>query len=349
MPTLLDRYRTWRAFHRRDPALALLFAEWPWADGSEARLPGLLAPCRLPAGLLEAWLAQPGSGSAEAAARAGDHAGRPRLLLLGLAGRLAAKAGDEAAARQHFEAVDREAPRERWAYLALNHLLLPGPGHVRRLAEIVERRGAESYVEIGVSRGDSLLAVKPGRIAVGIDPRPRLAAAPPPGVRVFRETSDAFFARHDLAEVLGAPGFDVAFIDGLHLSEQALRDVGNLERQSGPRSLLLLHDTLPVTPGAASRRPMGPDWSGDVWKVIACLRRFRPDLDIVTLRAPPSGLTAVSRLDRSWDWTPARLAEMQSAMAALPDAPDWPLLLRETAAVANDDASLARLAGTISR
>jgi hypothetical protein len=38
-------------------------------------------------------------------------------------------------------------------------------------------------------------------------------------------------------------------------------------------------------------------WAGDVWKVLAILRRYRPDLTITTFDAAPTGLVAVSNLD----------------------------------------------------
>jgi hypothetical protein len=40
-------------------------------------------------------------------------------------------------------------------------------------------------------------------------------------------------------------------------------------------------------------------WTGDVWKIIPCLREFRPDLRITTLGAAPSGLGVIQGLDPS--------------------------------------------------
>ena len=48
---------------------------------------------------------------------------------------------------------------------------------------------------------------------------------------IYELTSDEFFARYDLSELLGGP-VELAFIDGLHLFEQVLRDFVNLERHS---------------------------------------------------------------------------------------------------------------------
>ncbi len=32
--------------------------------------------------------------------------------------------------------------------------------------------------------------------------------------------------------------------------------------------------------------------TGDVWKVVRCLREYRPDLDVFTIATAPTGLTA---------------------------------------------------------
>src|SRR5207249_2239032 len=95
----------------------------------------------------------------------------------------------------------------------------------------------------------------------------------------YRLTSDEFFARHDLGEILGRP-VDFAFIDGWHLFEFALRDFMNLERFCTDRPLIALHDCLPRPREIAAREktPQGIAWAGDVWKLILCLADFRPDL-----------------------------------------------------------------------
>jgi hypothetical protein len=36
-----------------------------------------------------------------------------------------------------------------------------------------------------------------------------------------------------------------------------------------------------------------------VWKLVPCLKHYRPDLDVFTIPAPPTGLTVVVGLDPS--------------------------------------------------
>jgi hypothetical protein len=81
----------------------------------------------------------------------------------------------------------------------------------------------------------------------------------------------------------------VAFIDGLHLFEQVLRDFVNLERHSDPDTVIVLHDCLPLDELTASRERTTDFFSGDVWKAVLALRRRRPDLEMVTVPAPPDG------------------------------------------------------------
>ena len=99
--------------------------------------------------------------------------------------------------------------------------------------------------------------------------------------------------------MLGAPTFDLAFIDGLHLWEQALRDFIHLERFARPDSVVMLHDCLPLDEVSAERVRTTHFYSGDVWKLAACLRRHRPELAMVTVRAGPTGLTLVTGLQPS--------------------------------------------------
>lgn len=174
---------------------------------------------------------------------------------------------------------------------------LPGPGYRAVLIWIHQTLRPSTYVEIGVQYGESIIAAHPEAVRVAIDPEPMLKA-PLPGLQLFTMTSDEFFARHDLARVLGRDHFDLAFIDGLHLFEQALLDFINLERFAGPDSVIVLHDCLPLDAVTAARTRTTEFYSGDVWKLTLCLRRERPDLRMVSIPTAPTGLCIVSGLDR---------------------------------------------------
>ncbi len=100
-----------------------------------------------------------------------------------------------------------------------------------------------------------------------------------------------------LSDLLHAPTFDLAFIDGLHLFEQALRDFINLEKSASPQSIVMLHDCLPLDAVTADRTRTTHFYSGDVWKLTMCLKVHRPDLKMKMIRTGPTGLCLVSRLD----------------------------------------------------
>jgi len=98
-------------------------------------------------------------------------------------------------------------------------------------------------------------------------------------------------------KLLAGRPLSVAFIDGLHLYEQALKDFINLERYCGPRSVIMFHDTVPLDEATQSRARNTDFHTGDVWKTVLCLKHYRPDLDVFTIATPWSGLTVVTGLD----------------------------------------------------
>ena len=81
----------------------------------------------------------------------------------------------------------------------------------------------------------------------------------------------------------------------------------NVERCGTAQSIVLIHDVVPPDIYMASRdrlddfrrarssHPMW--WTGDVWKVISVLQKYRPDLTLDVFDASPSGLAMVQGLD----------------------------------------------------
>jgi Methyltransferase domain len=154
------------------------------------------------------------------------------------------------------------------------------------------------YVETGVSQGGSMALLLPGTRAVGIDPEPKVDRPIPRSASIYPMPSDEFFERHDLSALLGGPA-DVAFIDGMHLFEYALRDLINIERHCSSGSVVLVHDCYPQDEVTAARERTTRRWSGDIWKLILCLREYRPELRLATLDVAPTGLGVITGLDPS--------------------------------------------------
>jgi len=196
-------------------------------------------------------------------------------------------------------------PKARHLQFAIHSVTLqlrfPGPDYLKWLEWLHATLTPKSYVEIGVESGESLQNARPPTRAIGIDPALRIVNTVQVWAKLFNLPSDDFFLQHNLAEVLGAENFDLAFIDGLHTFDQALKDFINLERFSTPASVVLFHDILPHIPLTAQREPASELWLGDTWKAIAILLKYRPDLHIFTIPASPSGLAVVTNLDRGND------------------------------------------------
>jgi Methyltransferase domain len=176
-------------------------------------------------------------------------------------------------------------------------LTLPGEVYYDVLARIHAYLRPASYLEIGVARGESLARVLPETQVVGVDPAPQLATPPTPRQRIIAATSDDFFAQQDVRALFGGRALDMAFIDGMHRFEYALRDFINVERCCAPHSVILMHDCYPLDARTAQREQRTRFWSGDIWRLVLLLREQRPDLVVRTIATPATGLGIVLNPD----------------------------------------------------
>jgi hypothetical protein len=183
------------------------------------------------------------------------------------------------------------------AYSLMSRLSLPGEDYFEVLGRVHRYVQPRTYLEIGVSRGRSLARVLPQTQVLGIDPQPRLDGPLGANQRIFLETSDEFFARHDVRAELGGRPVDMAFIDGMHRFEYALRDFISVERVCARSSVILLHDCYPLDARTAQREQTTRFWSGDIWRLLLLLRTCRPDLLVHTIATPPTGLGIVLQPD----------------------------------------------------
>lgn len=161
------------------------------------------------------------------------------------------------------------------------------------LAGLHETLAPSTYLEVGVGNGHSLAV---GRCrAVGIDPAPSVTVDLPETAEVVESTADDAFAA-GVADRLGGP-IDLAFIDGLHLFEFALRDFINIERKAAPASVIVFSSAFPNHPDQGRRTRCTRIWTGDVWQIAAALRHWRPDLLLVAIDTAPAGSLLVAGLD----------------------------------------------------
>lgn len=178
------------------------------------------------------------------------------------------------------------------------------------------------YLEIGVAHGDSLAVAGEDTFCIGVDPEPCLPARIASSCVIEASTSDDFFAGNRPRELLGGRRIDLAFIDGLHLFEYALRDYMAVEALSGEDSLIAIHDVLPRDEVTAARVRTTDFWTGDVWKLLPCLLDCRPDLEITLIDSPPSGLALVRRLSPQDGTLAARYQEILERYGSL-EFSDW--------------------------
>ena len=204
----------------------------------------------------------------------------------------------QGAAQRCEEAIARSTgdPGRQMMHL-LAKLRLPGPASYEVLATIHNWLRPRTYVEIGVETGTSLMLAPPGTRVIGVDPAPAITRPLPPDTTVYAEKSDDFFANRDVRGLLGGQPVELAFIDGMHQFEFVLRDFMNLERHCTAGSTILLDDCIPLDRRSASRDRTTEFWTGDVWRVIPALKKYRPDLRIHTIAASPTGLGVVRGLD----------------------------------------------------
>lgn len=185
------------------------------------------------------------------------------------------------------------------AHLLLANIGMPGPDYFELLSRIHHYLRPVNYLEIGVMNGDSLKLVMDGTKAVGIDPDPQISFPLGKNTKVFTMTSDDFFASGLTEEEFGCEPVQLAFVDGMHVFEYALRDFINIEKRGCRGTVVLFHDCYPLDEITSLSERMTLFWTGDVWKIIVCLKKYRPDLKIDVIKTGPSGLGVVTGLDPS--------------------------------------------------
>jgi len=150
----------------------------------------------------------------------------------------------------------------------------------------LDRFASPRYLEIGIFDGLVFTKVK-AATKVAVDPHIRVsklrrALLTARSGAIFLEVpSDEYFASLD-----ADTKFDVIFVDGLHLYEQALRDTENSLAHLADGGVVLIHDCNPPAAAVANRDPGAATaaghvaWCGDVWKAVVHLRATRPDLSV---------------------------------------------------------------------
>jgi|TARA_B110000263_G_scaffold161487_1_gene140391 tetratricopeptide (TPR) repeat protein len=211
----------------------------------------------------------------------------------------------EAASKAGFSGPKFVSSSERMlspaALRAKGKIFQANDGNYLHFLRALHRNVYEGYFEIGTRTGDSLVLSQSPSIA--IDPFFQLNENPIGNkdfCLMFQETSDSFFENR-LPKLSGLK-CQLAFIDGMHLFEYALKDFINLAKISSEKALFLFHDPIPWTFKMATRNneTLGRNeaWTGDIWKLVHILIDAGMKDNINLLGSAPSGLLAVLNPDK---------------------------------------------------
>ena len=149
---------------------------------------------------------------------------------------------------------------------------------------IIKAKGYKSYLEIGVNEGMNFDFIDiPHK--VGNDPF---------WSSDYRMPSDQYFAENPDHR------YDLIFIDGLHIYEQALRDLQNSLKILNPGGMIVMHDCRPMEAYQATdvRIGEGSIWLGTVWKAVLHARLTKlADISVIGIETGIGIITKRSEVE----------------------------------------------------
>ena len=152
-------------------------------------------------------------------------------------------------------------------YKKLNYDWSKYPSRTEILQEIINFKRYSKYLEIGCDQDENFSKIKILE-KVGVDPK---------SGGTHRMTSDEFFLNNNQK-------FDIIYIDGLHVYEQAIKDIKNSINFLNKDGIIILHDCLPKKIWNQIVPQMYGHWNGDVWKAIVEARTWK-DVDTFSIIA----------------------------------------------------------------
>ena len=169
----------------------------------------------------------------------------------------------------------------------------------------IKKNNYLNYLEIGVRDPNSCFNKVKAAHKDGVDPDPFGWGIAPPdplyykiknenlqhlvdkstGNKIYRKpeinypvTSDDFF---ELLKDNPEIKYDIIFIDGLHLHEQALKDIKNSLKHLKDNGTIVMHDCCPTTYEAqVEEYVIGKTWNGTVWKAFVECRCTMPNINM---------------------------------------------------------------------
>lgn len=155
--------------------------------------------------------------------------------------------------------------------------------HPRFIAQLVKIIEAESYLEVGVYRGETIRKVaKNCRKNVGVDIDPLAIKS----IHRLRNTTGYLGTLQDYYNSKSVhSNFDIIFIDANHAAEAVFRDFETATKLVSPRGIVMLHDTWPKNEEYTSEK-----YCGSAYLAVEQIRNKFLDWNCVTLPFHP-GLT----------------------------------------------------------
>lgn len=150
---------------------------------------------------------------------------------------------------------------------------------------LIKANNYKKYLEIGVRSLDENFSKIIIEYKVGVDPDPSSLAT-------LAVTSDEFFS-------VNKEQFDLIFIDGLHESSQAYRDIENSLLVLSEGGTIVIHDCLPETEMMQTLPRQVPAWTGDVWKAFVRIREDRTKLKMQVIDID-YGVGVISKSDTAF-------------------------------------------------
>jgi len=141
------------------------------------------------------------------------------------------------------------------------------------LNTLIKSNKYKTYLEIGVDLGNTHKGIVCER-KVSVDPSKKYTDL------MFQETSDDFFAHNKET-------FDLIFIDGLHVSDQVIKDFYNSLVILNEGGTIVMHDLIPAKESDQTRERTAVQWMGDVWKAWIQLRREEKDFSMHCINVWP--------------------------------------------------------------
>lgn len=131
---------------------------------------------------------------------------------------------------------------------------------------LIKKYDYKSYLEIGVQNRENCFKKIQCNIKICVDPDKNAKAD-------YLLTSDEYFN-------MNKNKFDIIFIDGLHHSEQVMKDMLNALNCLHDNGSIVVHDCNPKERIHQVVPRISRVWNGDCWRAWVQLRAKRDDLDM---------------------------------------------------------------------